>query len=219
MLTETAGQIGGSAPDLGPTFGSTLWSVDWQLYCMSRSIARIAATMRPNAPHSLWIPDANVTAQGQRGQAVRAPYYAQVFVADFVGSSTTGASVLEWEGQEDRFTAYAAYEAGRLVRIGLVDLSEWSPSNGTRPARSVSIPVGRGQSVRVARLAAEQGAYSGGIDFNGMNITYAGQQWSKKVDDGVGHPLKPVFETPGVEGGAVSVELRASEAVIVHLDS
>ena len=218
MLTETAGQIGGGAPDLGPTFGSTLWSVDWQMYCMSQGIARIAATMRPNAAHSLWIPIDDLEVQNHTGQAVRAPYYAQPFIADFIGTSKPGPNVIEQDMKDDHFTAYAAYEGNKLTRIALVDLLKWSPPNGTRPQRNVSISVNNGQKVRVARLAAEHGAYSGGVDFDGKNITYAGQQWSKKIDNGKGHPDQQAFETPDVKQGVLMVKMMASEAVIVHLD-
>ena len=80
ILSETGSALQGSHK-FQSWFGACLWSVDFQLYAMSQGVSRVSGTQRPVARHSLWIPKPNLTEEGPQ---VRAPYYAQPFVADFV---------------------------------------------------------------------------------------------------------------------------------------
>lgn len=220
-LTETAAVESQSytTPDFGDVFGTALWSVDWQMYCMTQGVARISAGMRPQSNHSLWVPVPGVTGPTSQPQ-VGAPFYAQPYVADFVGNAAASTTVVEQDLNDPMLTAYAAYEGSKLVRIAIVNLVAWSEgmNQGSRPATTIQIPVPKTVTkTQLARLTAADGAYSRGIDVNGQAITYAGQYWSKTHGNGVTQG-SATFENPSVgSNGVVTVTVNASEAVILHL--
>ncbi|KAK8122672.1 hypothetical protein PG984_011342 [Apiospora sp. TS-2023a] len=100
-------------------------------------------------------------------------------------------------------SAYAAYSGAsshgnngnKLQRVALINMRLY---NGTAAAEKGSkrgsetfrIPVGGDvKEVEVRRLHADLGAAAMGFDHSGPehNATWAGEQWSKKVDDGRGH--------------------------------
>ncbi|KAK8016685.1 glycoside hydrolase family 79 protein [Apiospora rasikravindrae] len=126
-------------------------------------------------------------------------------------------------------SAYAVYSSGRLGRVALVNMRLY---NGTaaaagnggyveRGSEVFQIPVGDGvEEVQVQRLHADLGAAAMGYDYGGEqhNVTWAGEQWSKKVDEGKGHFTQggsQVVEIVKVSGGVASVEVPDSEAVMV----
>ena len=185
---------------------------------MSQGVARVDGTGRPAANHSLFVPVAGIP--GSPGPQVRGPYYAQLFAADFIGKTNGATGVANLDLKSDFLTAYAAYTADKkLARVALTNLHEWNASGGaTRPAQAFAVKVPAGTaSVRVGRLTAQAGAEAGGFDNNGQNITWAGQQWSYKVDDGKGHPNAASTETVAVANGVAVVSVKASEAVIVYI--
>ena len=181
VLSETGSGLEGNLSFVG-SFGACLWSVDFHLYAMSFGVARVAGTQRPTVLHALWTPNA---IPGYPEPQVRPNYYAQPYISDFIGNSTSAQSVVEYDLQSDTLTAYAMYSGSQLSRIALVNLVEWSASsNTTRGSHNftVSIPEKSANSVTVRRLHADAGAESLGFDVNPhQNITWAGEQWSYQV--------------------------------------
>ncbi|KAK8075493.1 glycoside hydrolase family 79 protein [Apiospora hydei] len=123
-------------------------------------------------------------------------------------------------------SAYAVYSSGLLERVALINMHLYNGTaaaeNGARRgSETFKIPVGDDvESVRVQRLHADLGAAAMGFDYGGEqhNVTWAGEQWSKKIDGGEGHYTQgngQVVETVTVSGGVASVEVPDSEAVMV----
>lgn len=192
------------------TLGAALWQVDLQLYALSLGIARLhfQQSMRAGASN-LWLPGAsgNVSAQ------VFARYYAQPFVADFVGAA--GTVQVKNVPLEPNVSAYVAYEAGTPRRVAVVNLGYWSrchDSMTTRRSQKVRITAPAGVAkVRVVHLTSPQGASA-----RAKTVTYAGSQWTY---ESLGKEVKGVRndgDVLTVQGGVVDVPVKESEAVIVH---
>lgn len=214
MLSETGSALVGNLSFTG-AFAACLWSVDFQLYSMSRGVARVDGTQRPAAQHSLWVPISGL--KSNPGPSVRPPFYAQPFIADFIGKSGTTAVVNLGLGSE-KLAAYAAYNGATLARVAIVNLNEWNTGDSKRPVQSFVLNVPKGiNSVTVRHLHSDAGAGAFGYDFGGadQNITWAGEQFSYKVDDGKGHVSDKVSTTVNAVGGSVTIPVPDSEAVIV----
>lgn len=225
ILSESGSSLIGPPLEFQDAFGAALWVVDFELYAMSQGVKRVDQTGRPAAPHSLWVPDtsANDPSNGNEqniGPQVRGPYYGLPVVADFLGTSS--GQVAELLG-DDLATAYAIYDSdsGSLSKVALVNLKFWSAEvGGTRGSTTFNIPVGDSVgSVTVQRLRAMAGADALGYDNqgNGGMITWAGETWSYKLDNGNGSPVDGVNASERVEvcNGVASVELPDSEAAVV----
>ncbi|OAA43555.1 glycoside hydrolase family 79 protein [Beauveria brongniartii RCEF 3172] len=197
------------------TLGAALWQVDFQLYGLSLGVARFhfQQAMRAGGGSNLWLPGAsgNVSAQ------VFARYYAQPFVADFVGAA--GTVQVKNVPLEPNVSAYVAYEAGTPRRVAVVNLGYWSrcrrsssSSSTTRRSQKVRITAPAGVAkVRVVHLTSPQGATA-----RAKTVTYAGSQWTY---ESLGKEVKGVRndgDVLTVQGGVVDVPVKESEAVIVH---
>lgn len=217
LLPETGSSIGSHPLNYSNAFGSTLWSAAFQLAAMARGVGRINMTQRPVAKHSLWVPN-DSSDHGMPGPSVRAPFTAQPFVADFIGKG--GAPVVEVLGNPFA-AAYVAYgEDGTAERIAIVNLRLWYKGcGGPRSALKFNVNVGAIAKATLKRLHADQGVTALGFDIGGPgeNITWAGEQWTYKVDQGKGHVSGSREETVKVEDGAITVTVPDSEAVIVYL--
>ncbi|PMB68676.1 Beta-glucuronidase [Beauveria bassiana] len=193
------------------TLGAALWQVDLQLYALSLGIVRLhfQQAMRAGASN-LWLPGAsgNVSAQ------VFARYYAQPFVADFVGAA--GTVQVKNVPLEPNVSAYVAYEAGTPRRVAVVNLGYWSrcrnSTTTTRRSQKVRITAPAGVAkVSVVHLTSPQGASA-----RAKTVTYAGSQWTY---ESLGKEVKGVRndgDVLTVQGGVVDVPVKESEAVIVH---
>ncbi|KAM3500565.1 hypothetical protein MY10362_006288 [Beauveria mimosiformis] len=195
------------------TLGAALWQVDFQLYALSLGVARFHFQQAMRAGGSnLWLPggSGNVSAQ------VFARYYAQPFVADFVGAA--GTVQVKNVPLEPNVSAYVAYEAGTPRRVAVVNLGYWSrcrsssSSSTTRRSQKVRITAPAGvEKVRVVHLTSPQGASA-----RAKTVTYAGSQWTY---ESLGKEVKGVRNDGDmltVQGGVVDVPVKESEAVIVH---
>lgn len=216
VLSETGSSLSGGL-DLSGVFGDCLWSVDFQLYAMSNGVARVASTQRPVSKHGLWTPLAGLP--GVPGPSVRPLFYAQAFIADFLGKSGK-TNVVEMNLQSDVFTAYAAYEESTLARIALVNMRQWHESGGKQRGNhtfSVKVP-GNAAQVTVQELHADAGSEALGFDLDPkQNITWAGYQWSYGVDNGKGHQVGSPGTNVQVRNGVATVEVLNTEAVILHI--
>ncbi|KAK3299642.1 uncharacterized protein B0H64DRAFT_317221 [Chaetomium fimeti] len=215
ILSETGGPLGVSE-EVQTFFANTLWSVNFQLYAMSRNVSRVTGVQRPEAKRSLWIPTDGLAVPGPR---VQAPYYALPFVADFVGKTAAGGprGVVNIDLESPVLSAYAMFEGQTLARVAVVNLREYA-GGATRNAVKVRLEnLGAAVSeVQVGRLHADAGTAAGGFDVNEKNITWAGQQWSYKVDGGEGHGTVRMT-TLEVTGGVAELVIPDTEAVIVYV--
>lgn len=231
-LSETGSTIARGVPlAYASGFGAALWSADFQLAAMSRRVRRVVSSGRPVAKHAPWVPDDS----SGGGPAVRALWAASMFVADFVGKDKRR-SVLEVPlggGGEALASAYVMYDddddddgtasSKAADRVALVNLKAWeAASDQDRGSLAFAVPVVKGtDSVKVRRLRADAGAWATGFDEGGAeeNVTWAGEQWTYKVDKGKGHYVDGKLEeqTVKVQDGRAVVNVPDTEAVIVYL--
>jgi hypothetical protein len=226
VLSETGTAIGNPGPPIWycDAFGSALWSVDFNLAAMVRHVSRVDDSGRPAAAHSSWVPDNS--SSSNPGPSVRAPWAVDPMIVDFIGTTPHLVVELGIPGSPQVMSAYAGYLAstGTLDRVALVNMHPWKLSSGTpREVRAFDLFIGSGKSqVRVQRLHADQGEEALGYDLGGPqgNVTWAGEQWTYKLDKGKGHfPLgKTQEETVKVSGGVAKILVPDSEAVIVWID-
>ena len=227
IISESGSSLAGPPLDYQATFGACLWAADFMLYGMSRGVKRIDLTQRPATWHSLWVPDDSTNdpslgAQYNPGPQVRGPWFAMPMLADFVGAEP--GAVVELLG-EDTLTAYAMLDetSTTLGKVVILNMRFWSESDDkSRPAMSFTVPVGEGvDTVTVKRLQSEAGAYAGGHDMNGKDVTWAGETWSYEIDNGEGHFVDRAGRSETVEvcDGVALVQVRDSEAVIVLVDN
>jgi hypothetical protein len=210
-------------------FGAALWVIDFDLAAMSRGVARVAHTQGPYTSHSLWIPAQQDKGVNKGPAQVRPVFAATAFVADFIGSAKTPGQVVELSmggNASDFASGYAIYDGKPSYdpsRVALLNMKMWSRSEADEAARGNAIyvlPVAKSgtKTVEVRRFVAEAGAEAMGFDVGGpaQNVTWAGEQWTKTVDNGKGHSVEAAVETLNVVNGHVQVEVRDTEAVIVY---
>lgn len=226
IISESGSALSGPPEAFQDRFGAALWYLDFCLYSMTLGVKRVDASHRPAAPHSFWVPDrsANAASLGDSqniGPQVRGPYYAIPMLADFLGKES--GAVVELLGENTR-TAYALYDSasGDLSKIALVNLKYWSADiGGARGSETFDVPVNDAKTVTVKRLTANAGAHAGGYDVQGTKgiITWAGETWSYKLDNGNGSKVKGIDSEEVIEvcQGIASVIVADSEAVIVYV--
>lgn len=196
--------------------GSALWQVDLQLYSLSIGIARFNFQQIMHSGFDLWLPQASADSLPQ----VFASFYAQPFVADFVGATGTAqvAAVDVAGGDADgNLAAYVAFEDGAPARLALVNLAYWNSSSSTaaRAAANVSVSVPAGVTgVTVDKLSSPLGAGA-----SADSITYAGSQWTYESLGLEVTGVREDSETLTVADGLVYVSVNQSSAVLVHLVS
>ena len=202
---------------LSDSFGAALWAVDFHLYAMSMGVQRVSIEQRPGVERALWDPLPHNTTL----PVVKSPYYAEMFVAGFIGNDSKDLAVQNMDLSTDLASAYAMYQEDLLQRIALVNLKQWSASSGTtRCNQTFDLDVPANVSMAfVQSLRAGGGAEVHGFDVGGSaeNITWAGEQWSYTIDNGKGHRIQDVAVNIPVQGGKVSITVADSEAAIVTL--
>lgn len=146
---------------------------------------------------------------------VRSPYYGHLFVADFMGGSSSF-RVSELPLSDDLLAAYAGYENEELKRVAVVNFDVWELGYGNRPSRMVSIQAPSGTSLATVRtLTSPEGASATNESFY-----WAGETWTYQ-SNGIGVPVpgqQQIRIVPDVHG-QVSVAVGASEAVMVSFES
>jgi len=199
----------GNEAQLG-VFGSTLWLVDYLLYGMTLNFKRMNVQQSTGFSYTSWRP---VEYFGKPA-AVLPPYYAHPFVADVIGK-TGDIRIADLKLGQDLFSAYSIYNsAGKVTKIVLINLQEWSSSSGTpRPSRSVTLKAGTySGSVKVEKLTAAGGANVQ----DSSKISWKGQSWTFQSN---GRPVTTASTTQTVRAsnGAITTTVRASEALLLTL--
>ena len=214
IINEDAATLSGRAPiNFDGGFAYCLWAVDFSLLAMSRGVARVGSiAARPEIHRSFFTPE-----------AARAPFPASIYIAELIGKGSS--SIFEIQTGHHLLSAYAMYDTAshELQRVALLNMNLF---NGTaakdkqRPKEKFKVHVGSGfTTVRVKRLQAKRGAAALGFDWGGPshNVSWAGEQWSAKVDNGKGHFTtgKVQVESLKVKNGVVHIVVPDSEAVMV----
>jgi hypothetical protein len=219
LLSETGPSLAGlSVTAYLNAFAYTLFYIDFMLYGMTVGVARIDGTQRPANTHSHWVP-ASGKLTGNPGNEVRASYYAWPYVADFLGNTNSRVGVVELDiGEEkDQRSAYAIYEDNKLARVALLNLKVWMADNG-RERGNVTFEINGADAtnVKVARLMAKDGVSARGYDYDGTNITWAGERWAYKIDKGNGHIVEEGWkQLDATTSGKIRVDVMDSEAVML----
>ena len=225
VISEAGSSTGALPVYFAGGFGAALWAVDFHLYAMTRGVKRISNTMRPEATHGFWVPDDSGKPL-TLGPAAHGIFPSAAFVADFIGKNSVGkVAVVDVPGNPDYFSAYAMYDGqtGNVTRVALVNLNAWNSTSGVdRGNATITLYVGDElKSGTVERLHAKNGATAVGFVLGGVdnNVTWAGTQWTYKVDQGKGHQPHAVKEEtiPVSKAGKMEVIVPNSEAVIVTL--
>lgn len=228
FINEDAAMLSAPTTEFSDGYGYTLWAAEFQLACMARGVSRVSNLAgRPSAKRVFWVPD-NSAYPRNPGPHVRAPFAAAPYAADFRGSEANIGVVKVPLGPNVKLlSAYAAYEGTQLKRVALLNLRVWRPAiSEERPKTNFkfSVPFQSG-TVTVRRLRADRGVAAMGYDWcksqingcaDGHNVTWAGEQWTKLIDNGVGHG-GGVEKVINVVNGEVVVNVPDSEAVIVFV--
>lgn len=194
--------------------GSALWAVDFYLYCLSIGIARFNYQQIMHSGFDMWLP---VASNGLPAQ-VFANYYAQPFLADFVGDSgSTRVAQLDVGNSEaaPNLAAYAAFEGGLAKRVAIANLDYWNrtSSDTPRPVATVRLRVPpEVKWVQVTHLSSPDGAGAAAD-----TITYAGSQWTYESMGNEQKGVRNDTEGIAVRGEVAHVRVPSSEAVIVYL--
>lgn len=200
---------------LGGVFGDELWTVDYMLQAMTINVSRVHMQQGTGFSYSQWQPIPRLGTESYPPH-VRAPYYGLVFIADFVGSSSSPLRVKELtlpsSANDEQFSAYAGYENGVLERVVLVNFAVWnSTQKGERPSQEVQLVVPQGvKSVRVERLTAPGADVYKGVAWNGTQWTFE--------SDGVGVRVKNDSSVVSTVQGNVEVGVLASEALMIFMN-
>ncbi|KAI9746229.1 MAG: hypothetical protein M1818_000910 [Claussenomyces sp. TS43310] len=218
--------LGEVGSDLNPTprvndnaleaaFGSTLWTVDFMLYAMSKNVSAISMQQGTGFGYAAWQP----IAYNGLGPHVRGPYYGLACVADFIGTAAADLQVSNIDLSSATLSAYAGYIAGRLAKVAIVNLAYYnasssssssSSSEAARPTQPVTFAVPAAvAAVRVDHLVGPDSSAPTGIYWAGVSWTIAAL--------GRGTLVRNDTQTLDVVDGLVTLTLDASEAVIVTM--
>lgn len=195
--------------------GSALWLVDFQLYALSIGVVRFNHQQIMHSGFDLWLPQAS----GDYEPSVYANYYAQPFVADFVGNSGTAqvAQVDISNESTGNWAAYAAFEDSTPTRLAILNMNYWNSSSSTsdRASQTITINVPDNvSSITVDLLSSPLGAGAGAD-----SITYGGSQWTYESLGLEVTGVRNDSQTLIVVNGQVSVTIYQSSAVLIHLSN
>ncbi|KKA16534.1 Glycoside hydrolase family 79 protein [Rasamsonia emersonii CBS 393.64] len=143
------------------------------------------------------------------GPLVKPPYYGNIFVAKFLGWS--GPQISNIDLGSDYYSAYAAYEGGKLARLAILNLHQYDPGmNGTqRPQTSFVLPNLPDFTAAKVEVLTAPGASSN------SSITVAGLSYDYQLGQGRGVQVAATGTTIESRNGSFTVDVAASEAVIV----
>ena len=209
VLSESANSLNGGT-GYQDVFATTLWQVDWELYSMFVGVSRINYQAMYAADYLLFNP---LDSDGVPQQTY-APWYAQPFVADFIGQGgSTRMSILDQRPGtgNSNIVAYIAYEGHTPKRIAIINFGFWtSSSNSSRPNDAITFSNLPADRVILKRLTSPLGASS-----LASNITYGGSQWLKSSEGREVQNVVKDTETLVIEGRQLVVNVDASSAVLL----
>ncbi|KAF4980457.1 hypothetical protein FDECE_17876 [Fusarium decemcellulare] len=187
-------------------FGSSLWLIDHLLLGMAANITRYNLIQGTTFGYTGWVP----VPQDGRDPYVRAPLYGQIFAADVLGHhpevQVYPVPQLPWN-----VSGYGIYESGELAKYVVINFDEWnSTTSYKRPVQKFNLDVPSWvDSARVERLTGSGASADEGIK-------WAGQSWNY-TDGRLTQRGTKKYERYAAKNGAVRLELKSTEAVLVTL--
>ncbi|KAF1984509.1 glycoside hydrolase family 79 protein [Aulographum hederae CBS 113979] len=203
------------------TFASALLTLDATLYAASQNITRLHQHLSTDHPSSLWQP--LTTSLSPKG--TRAPYYAHIAAASTLGNLTPGnvqIAHIASKTLNDTDAAYAVYSAGKLVRIMVINLLDYSPSSNSSspaPARpktryNLALPKSCAGIGIVNRLTASGSQAVTGVTWNGMSFNWEIEGGKGKI---LGNTTRNEWIAVG-SNGVVFLDVVASGAALVKVN-
>ncbi|KAH8127697.1 hypothetical protein LI328DRAFT_164691 [Trichoderma asperelloides] len=181
-LGETNSVSGQGAVGVSNVFGSALFILDYELYYASFGVNRMHLHQGTAYRYGAWMP----ISQNGTGPSTNPPYYGHVIVSKFIGSNPN-TRINNIDLNSDFYSAYAAYEEGRLARVVLLNLHEWNPPSNSQaeaeaeaaPSTAITLSTGRsGIKYATVELMTAPGALSE------TNITVAGISYDYDLAEG-----------------------------------
>ena len=143
-------------------------------------------------------------------------YHGIILAADFLGSDTsrpTRVRSLAIPGPDPRISAYASYQGTELSKIAICNLKLWdaSVSEGPRSIEQIKLELPMGVKKVVVQRLTGPGAFAQG------DVTWGGENWTYE-SNGKGNVMSDDDkQTLPVQGGHVTVSVKATEAIVVSL--
>ena len=210
ILSEVGNTLGRQDIEQRNILATALWNVDYQLHGMAIGVTRVNNQQIVLPGFQMWEP----VVSDFGPPLVRANYYSQPLVAEFIGKSgITRVSELAIRGT-DLLSAYVAYENDKPARIAIVNMELWKAGNGARPSVDLTLSdlPKSAKGAKVYTLIAPDGAYANDT------LTWRGLQWTYK-SNGLEVRVGEDSESVSVKDGKLGVTVKATSAVIVELES
>ncbi|KAH8812756.1 glycoside hydrolase family 79 protein [Xylogone sp. PMI_703] len=208
-IGETNSVSGQGSHGVSDVFGSAMFIVDYELYLASKGISRMHLHQGTSYRYAAWLP---IVVNGT-GPTVKPPYYGHIFISKFIGSSRN-TRINNIDLNSDYYSAYAAYENGKLDRIAILNFHAWDPSDSTSVRPQVKFDLGsiKGYSYATVELMTAPGATAD------TNITVAGISYDYEKAQGrpvkVGSDIAEIIKPQN--GHRFTVNVGHSQAVIVN---
>ncbi|KAK7685216.1 hypothetical protein QCA50_011579 [Cerrena zonata] len=201
FLAETnSATCGGGG--ISPTFGAALWIIDYVLQGALNGVERLYFHQGTigNCAYCFW-----------GTSSIFTPYYGVAFVSEFFG--TDGVRVAMLDDGTSAIGVYAVYSASNVPVRLLVINSNYFDGTGTRATTSVSLTglTTSTETTKAKRLTAPNATSRSD---QGAAVTIGG---STSFTSTCTRSGTQNLEDVSVSGGAATVSLQASEALIVYL--
>ncbi|KAF2209876.1 glycoside hydrolase family 79 protein [Cercospora zeae-maydis SCOH1-5] len=220
ILGEANSLYNQGRPGLSNTFGAALWGVDFNLWCATNNIRRVHMHMGTNYRYQAWQPiDTDLVAKG-----TKAPYYASIAVAAFLGNITDcPPRVVNIPLEQDTEAAYASYLNGKLRKIIVINMQSYNATDYNeeyltpypRPTETYTFQLPTplaGAKVGLQRLSANGSDAITGITFDGCSYNF-------ELDEGRPVLLGNVTRAEELsvnDEGRIDIGIQRSGAVILN---
>lgn len=184
-----------------------MWNTDFMLQAMTMGATRVNMQTAESFPFSLWQPGPS---KWSDDKAVRAAYYALPLVADFIGTSGETRAVALGSHNDGKLAAYAAYDAGVLARVVVLNTELWVPANGTRVPAQIQLSgvPSTVKSAKIHFLSADEGAYD-------QFPTWHGLRWTA-ASDGKQEPAKNDSVLVPISGGRLTMSIDPTAVAMIE---
>jgi len=234
ILGETNSLYNEGAPGLSNSFGAALWGLDFNLHCAANNIRRVHMHQGTNYRYASWQPIQTVN----ETLGTKAPYYANIAVARFLGNSVGGgdggaekaenvtvaevdlAAAAASASASIYHSAYAAYLDGRLARLAVIQMRAYNYSTagpGQRPVETFEFQLDGELAATVKEVVAERLIANGSDAITG--VTFGGYSFNHELEEGRPVLLKNVSASEPVQvqqGRGFAVNVPWSSAVVLN---
>lgn len=196
-------------------FGAALWNFNFFLYAATLNISSVEMHMTDNSFAAPWQP---VQKYG-KAPYVRPTYCAWAAMAQLIGAgngTTQIASLTPPTTSSDytgRIRMYAAYSAGSLSAVVILNTKPSNASVSSKPSLSFTLNLGssyKGQTLYISTLTAQGADSLNGTTWNGISYETNGDGTPKSVG---GDDTTVQCDSNGV----ATVSVRDSQAIIANV--